>query len=308
MRNAYIRTLTELAEDDERIVALVADNGAIVYDDYRFRFPNRFFNMGISEANMVGVAAGLSASGKCPFAYTIASFLTMRAFEQIRVDVCLQEMNVKLVGIGVGFVYSDLGPTHHTVEDVALMRTLPNMTIISPADPLEAKKATRAAAAVNGPVYLRLATGGTPTVYGADYPFEIGKGVRLTEGRDLTIFSYGNILREVLFAQKRLEKHGIHAAVINLHTLNPIDRDIIKKAHDETGHLMVVEEHTVRGGLGSIIADVLTDVSDTPIRLNKMGLNNTFPKGYGTYAEMLEQNGLSAKHIARQATRFLEAD
>ena len=306
MRNAYIRTLTELAAEDDRIVALVADNGAIVYDDYRAKYPTRFFNMGISEANMVGVAAGLSASGKRPFAYTIASFLTMRAFEQIRVDVCMQEMNVALVGIGVGFVYSDLGPTHHTVEDIALMRTLPNLTIISPADPLEAAKATRAAAALDTPVYLRLATSGTPSIYEDDYPFELGKGVRLAEGSDLTIFACGNILREVLAARALLARDGIHAGVINLHTIKPIDRDIIRQAHADTGRLMVVEEHTIHGGLGSIVAEVLTESDLGPIRLEKMGLD-TFPVGYGTYAEMLDQNGLDAAHIAREAARFVEA-
>ena len=173
MRNAYISALYELADTNKQIYALVSDNGAIVYDKYRESFPERFINFGIAEANMISIAAGLAACGKIPFTYTISTFLTMRAFEQIRNDVCMQKMNVKIVGIGAGFVYSNLGPTHHSVEDIALMRVLPNMVIFSPADQLESRKMTFASAKIEGPVYLRLATGGTPDVYKDDYDFEV---------------------------------------------------------------------------------------------------------------------------------------
>jgi transketolase len=306
MRNAYVSALHDLAGRDNRILALVADNGAIVYDDYRRDFPGRFINFGISEANMVSVAAGLASAGKIPFAYTIAGFLTMRAFEQVRNDVCLQKMNVKLVGIGAGFVYSDLGPTHHTVEDIALMRALPGMTIFSPADPLEARKATFAAAQIDGAVYLRLATSKTPKIYDGDYDFEVGRGVTLREGTDITIISAGNILHEVLKAVDESEKMGISTRLINIHTIKPIDQEIILKAAYETGAILTVEEHTIFGGLGSIVAEVIME-NNLPCRFKRMGLNGAFPSGYGTYHQMKAINGLSQKHIIDAAGELLEA-
>ena len=209
MRNAYLSTLYQLAKSNKNILALVADNGTIVYDKYREDFTGRFINFGISEANMISVAAGLASCGKVPFAYTIANFLTFRAYEQIRNDVCLQKMNVKIVGIGAGFVYSDLGPTHHSTEDIAVMRVLPEMIILSPSDPLEAVKATNAAAHIVGPVYLRLATGGTPKIYESDYVFEVGKGVTLREGNDMAIIATGSIVHEAVQAVNELEELGI---------------------------------------------------------------------------------------------------
>ena len=227
MRNAYLSALYDLANGNRQVLALVADNGALVYDRFRKDFPEQFLNFGISEANMVTVAAGLASCGKIPFAYTIACFITMRAFEQIRNDVCLQKMNVKLVGIGAGFVYSNLGPTHHATKDIAIMRPLPHMTIFSPADPLEAKKVTFAAAQINGPVYLRLSTGGAPSVYTQDYEFKVGKGVTLRQGSDVAIIATGGIVHEVNQAVDELEKFGISARLINIHTLKPIDKEII---------------------------------------------------------------------------------
>ncbi len=306
MRNAYISAIYDLAGRDERILALVADNGAIVYDKYRRDFGDRFINFGISEANMISVAAGLASAGKVPFAYTIAGFITMRAFEQVRNDVCLQKMNVKLVGIGAGFVYSDLGPTHHTVEDIALMRTLPGMTIFSPADPLEARKATFAAAEIDGPVYLRLATSRTPRIYDTDYDFQIGRGVTVTQGSDITIVSTGNILHEVRKAVDQLQKSGISARLINIHTIKPFDQEIILKAARQTPAILTVEEHTIFGGLGSIVAEVLME-NNLSCRFKRMGLNDTFASGYGSYDEMKEINGLSQKHIAQAAANLLEA-
>ncbi len=307
MRNAYLIALYDLAKKNKNILALVSDNGAVVYDKYRQDFPSQFINFGISEANMVSVAAGLSSCGKIPFAYTISSFLTMRAFEQIRVDVCLQKMNVKLVGIGAGFVYSNLGPTHQATEDVALMRSLPNMTIISPADPLEAKYATYAAAKVFGPVYIRLSTGGTPSVYKNEYDFKLGKAVTLREGEDVTIISSGGIIHEVLKAADDLESENISVRVINIHTIKPIDNQAILKAAGETKAILVVEEHSINGGLGSAVAEVILEGDIKPIRFKRLGLNNVFPSGYGTYDEMKEMNGLSQKDIVREAKIICKA-
>lgn len=301
MRNAYLAALYNLAKDNKNIFALVADNGAIVYDKYRQDFPDQFINFGIAEANMISVAAGLASCGKIPFAYTISSFLTMRAFEQIRIDVCLQEMNVKLVGIGAGFVYSNLGPTHQATEDIALMRTLPKMTILSPADPLEAKYATYAAAKASGPVYLRLATGGSPAVYKKEYDFKLGKAVILKEGSYLTIIATGGIIQEALKAAEELEGLGISTRLINMHTIKPIDQESILKAANETRAILTIEEHAIEGGLGSAVAEVILEGGNKSVRFKRLGMNNAFPVGYGTYDQMKEANGLSQHDIIREA-------
>lgn len=305
MRNAYLSALYDLAKKDKRILALVADNGAIVYDKFRKDFPDRFLNFGISEANMVSVAAGLASCSKIPFAYTIACFLTMRAFEQIRNDVCLQKMNVKLVGIGAGFVYSNLGPTHQATKDIAIMRVLPGMTVFSPADPLEAKKATIAAAEIDGPVYIRLATGGSPQVYKENYEFKTGRGVILREGTDIAIITTGGIVHEVMQAADDLEDSGISVRLINIHTLKPLDKDIIIRAAHETGAILTVEEHTILGGLGSAVSEVLLENGGGSIKFKRLGLDGVFPAGYGTYQEMKEMNGLCKKDIVKTARDLL---
>jgi transketolase len=229
----------------------------------------------------------------------------MRAFEQVRNDVCLQKMNVKLVGIGAGFVYGNLGPTHHATKDIALMRVLPNMTIFSPADPLESKKATIAAAEINGPVYLRLATSRTPAIYRKDYLFEPGKGVILREGKELSIISTGNIIHEVLQAADDLKKAGISVRVINIHTIRPLDEEIILKAVDETGAVLTVEEHSVFGGLGSAVAEVILENNKSPVRFKRLGLKGVFPSGYGKYDEMKKMNGLSKADIVQAGENLL---
>lgn len=194
MRTAYLNTLYDLASKDKRVYALISDNGAIVYDKYRKDLSEQYLNLGISEANMIGIAAGMASCGKIPFTYTIGAFLAYRAFEFIRNDVCLQKQNVKIVGTGAGEVYSALGPTHHSTEDLGGLRALPNLTIICPASPMEVKKATRAAYEYIGPVYLRLGTNREPEIYSEDYIFEIGKGVTIREGDDVTLIGTGSII------------------------------------------------------------------------------------------------------------------
>jgi len=306
MRNAYLAALYDLAKGNKNIFALVADNGAIVYDKFRQDFPGQFLNFGIAEANMISVAAGLASCGKIPFCYTISSFLTMRAFEQIRIDACLQNTNVKLVGIGAGFVYSNLGPTHHATEDIAIMRALPNMTILSPADPLEAKYLTVAAANLSGPAYLRLSVGGTPVVYKKEYDFKLGKAVTLKEGVDLTIIATGGIVYEVLKAVEELEAVGIAVRLINMHTIKPLDEEAVLRAAKETKAILTIEEHTICGGLGSAVAEVILENNLSSIQFKRLGLNNVFPSGYGTYDEMKEINGLSKSHIVKEAKLIYE--
>lgn len=305
MRNACIAALYDLAGRDPKILALVADNGAIVYDRYRKDYPGRFINFGIAEANMISVAAGLAACGKVPFAYTIAGFLTMRAYEQIRDDVCLQRMNVKLVGIGAGFAYSDLGPTHHTVEDLALMRILPGMTIFAPCDPQEARKVTFAASEVDGPVYIRLATGGSPKVYETDRPFEVGKAVTLHKGDDMTIVTTGHIVPEVLAAVRELENEGIQIRALHYPTVKPFDEAALLEAAEQTGPILTVEEHSIFGGLGSIVSEVLAE-NGCGVVCKRMGLRDRFPAGYGSYGWMKEHNGLSSRQIISSVRSLME--
>ncbi|MCP4265442.1 MAG: transketolase [Candidatus Brocadiaceae bacterium] len=307
MRNAYLTALHQLSKTNKNILALVADNGTIVYDKYREDFPDRFINFGISEANMVSVAAGLASCGKIPFAYTIANFLAFRAYEQIRNDVCMQKMNVKIVGIGVGFVYSYLGPTHHSTEDIAVMRVLPEMTIFSPCDPLETIKATNAAAQIVGPVYLRLTTGGTPEIYKEDYGFQVGKGITLRDGNDISIIATGSIVHEALQAVDTLEELGVSVRLINIHTIKPLDKDIILKAANETRAILTVEEHSISGGLGSCVAEVLAEEKCVLHSFKRLGLNDVFPQGYGNYKEMKALNGLSKDDIVREAEKLIKA-
>lgn len=295
MRTAYLDTLYELARNDKRVYALISDNGAIVYDKFRRDFPEQYLNLGISESNMVGVAAGMASCGKIPFAYTIGAFLAYRAFEFIRNDVCLQNQNVKIVGTGAGEVYSALGSTHHSTEDMGGLRALPNLTVVCPASPMEVRKATRAAYEYEGPVYLRLGTNKEPEIYKSDYEFCIGKAVTLRDGGDITLIGTGSILKDVLDAAEQLKLEGIDVRVIDMHTIKPIDKEVIIKAIDETGKLITVEDHNVIGGLGGAVAEVVAEHGEK-IQFRRLGLDG-FSTGYGTYDQLKEQNGIGLKRI-----------
>ena len=302
MRTAYLNTLYDLAMRDKRVYALISDNGAIVYDKYRRDLAPQYLNLGISEANMLGMAAGMASCGKIPFAYTIGAFLAYRAFEFIRNDICLQKQNVKIVGTGAGEVYSALGPTHHSTEDLGGLRSLPNLTILCPASPEEVKKATVAAYELDGPVYLRLGTNKEPEIYDGNYQFEIGKGVVLREGTDVTLIGTGSILKDILEAAGLLADNGIRARGINIHTIKPIDREIILQAAEETGRIATVEDHNIIGGLGSAVSEVIAE-SGKGIVFKRFGLIN-FSNGYGTYAQVKEMNGIGVKQICREIQKW----
>ena len=304
MRTAYLKTLFELAAKDRNVIALISDNGAIVYDEYRKAFGRQYFNMGISEENMLGVAAGMANCGKIPFAYTIGAFLAYHALEFIRNDICLQKMNVKIVGTGAGMIYSALGPTHHATEDIGCIRSLPNLVIISPASPIEVQKATKAAYEYVGPVYLRLGTNNEQEIYDNDYQFEIGKGVKLFDGDDVTIIGTGNIMTEILKAREQLINMGIKVRVINMHTIKPIDKEIIRKAINETKAIVTVEDHNVIGGLGSAVAEVIAE-SGKAIHFARIGLVEKFAVGYGSYDDMKKQNKLDAEEIVLTCQKVL---
>ncbi len=295
MRTAYLDTLYDLASKDNRVYALISDNGAIVYDKYRRDLASQYLNLGISEANMLGMAAGMASCGKIPFAYTIGAFLAYRAFEFIRNDICLQKQNVKIVGTGAGEVYSALGPTHHSTEDLGGLRALPNLTILCPASPMEVKKATVAAYEYEGPVYLRLGTNKEAEIYTGDYSFKIGKGVTVKTGKDVTLISAGSILKDVLDVAELLQKDGIQARVVNMHTIKPFDREIVLQAIEETGKVVTIEDHNVIGGLGSAVAEVIAE-SGRGVAFKRVGLTD-FSNGYGTYQQVKENNGIGGYQI-----------
>ena len=295
MRNAYLETLYDLAQKDKRVYAIISDNGAIVYDKYRHDLPKQYINAGISEANMVGMAAGMARRGKIPFAYTIGSFLAYRAYEFIMNDVCLQNQNVKLVGIGAGCSYSLLGPSHYSIFDIAALRPLPNLTIFSPASPMEVRKVVRAAYEIDGPVYIRLGTNRESEIY--------EKGIVLRDGRDIALVSTGSMARDVLDAADELAKVGIHARVINMHTLKPFDHELLEQAIDDIGRVLTVEDHNVTGGLGSTVSEVIAEYRK-PVIFHRLGLTD-FSKGYGSYAEVKRQNGISVEAIVNLVKALL---
>ena len=244
---------------------------------------------------MLGMAAGMASCGYLPFVSTIGAFLACRSLEFIRNDICLQSQNVTIVGTGGGASYSTLGPTHHATEDLGALRSLPNLTIINPASPMEVRKATLAAYKIDGPVYLRLENGGEPEIYEGDYPFEVGKGTTLRDGSDITVISYGSILRDILTAAERLVSEGVHIRVINMHTIKPLDAEIIIRAAEETGRILTVEDHNLIGGIGSAAAEVVARYQK-PVLFEAMGLSG-FSRGYGTYAQVKENNGIGMDAI-----------
>ena len=303
MRDAFFSALTEMAERDERVWALTGDLGIGLFDDFCRVAPGRYLNVGIAEQALVGVAAGLAYAGQRPVAYSIAPFLTARAHEQVRVDVAIAHANVTLVGVGGGVAYGYLGPTHHGTEDIAVMRALPGMTVLAPADPGEARRATEAALALDGPVYLRLGKNGEPDLLG-DVPFAIGSAVTLAEGGDVVLASTGPVLRQALGAAARLERDGVHATVLHYGTVKPFDAAALTGAAARTGAVLTVEEHTIVGGLGSAAAEALAEAG-TGARLRRIGLRDTFAHEVGSQAHLLAAHGITEEQIHAQALELV---
>ena len=296
MRNSFVKELENLADKDKDIVAMLADNGIIVFDNYKDKYPNQFVNVGISESALIGMASGMAMSGLKPFVYTIIPFLTMRPYEFIKNDICYQNTNVKLIGIGAGFAYSTLGPTHHAIEDISIMNILPNLTIISPADPLETQKATKAIYDLNTPTYMRIGTGKNPRIYENDYNFEIGKGVVLKEGKDLTIISTGTILS---LLKEIVNEIDIDIELINIHTIKPIDEELIIKSVTKTKKVITIEEHFITGGLGSIVANVLS-TNQIKVKFKQLGIKDNFVSSYGSLEYLRKLNNLDKDSIKRE--------
>lgn len=298
-REAYGMALAKFG-DKYDIVVMDADlSKSTKTDTFKKEFPDRFINCGIAEANMISTAAGLATCGKTVFASTFAMFAAGRAFEQIRNAVCYPKLNVKIGATHAGISVGEDGATHQPIEDIALMRSIPNMVVISPADAVESIAAVEAAIKHDGPVYLRFGRLGVPTINDeATYKFEIGKGVQLKDGSDVTIIANGLMVPDALTAADMLAQEGINARVINIHTIKPIDEDIIVKAATETGAIVTAEEHNIIGGLGSAVAEVLAEKCPTP--LVRVGIEDKFGKS-GKPAQLLKEYGLTPENIAAKA-------
>ena len=299
-RDAYGKALKELGKRDD-ILVLDADLAkATKTIVFKKEFPEKFIDAGIAEGNMMGVAAGLSTVGYTVFASSFAMFSAGRAFEQVRNSIAYPKLNVKIGATHAGISVGEDGASHQCCEDIALMRSVPNMVIINPADDVEAFQAVLAAADFEGPVYMRFGRLAVPRVNSEDYKFELGKGVTLKDGKDVTIVATGLMVNEALLAAEELKKDGIDARVINIHTIKPIDREILVKAAKETGAIVTAEEHSIIGGLGSAVTEVLCE--ECPVPVLRLGVEDTFGKS-GPAVELLKIFGLDAKHIAEKAKK-----
>lgn len=305
-RESYGETIRDLAEEYEDLVVLDADLAAATKTGiFKKAYPDRFFDCGIAEANMMGVAAGLAACGKIPFASTFAMFAAGRAYEIVRNSIGYPHLNVKIGATHAGISVGEDGATHQCNEDIALMRTIPGMTIINPCDDVEARAAVKAALDYVGPVYMRFGRLAVPVINDREtYKFQLGKGVVMKDGSDVTIAATGLMLSEALEAAKALEADGISARVVNIHTIKPLDKELICRCAKETGVIVTAEEHSVIGGLGSAVAETVTECCPVPVI--KVGVNDEY--GYsGPAAELLKRFGLSADNIAekvRDAVKF----
>ena len=303
-REAYGKALAALANTNENVVVLDADlSKSTKTADFKAVAPERFFNMGIAEGNMMGVAAGLSTCGKVPFVSTFAMFAAGRAFEQIRNSICYPKLNVKVCATHAGLTVGEDGASHQAIEDISLMRSVPNMVVINPADDIETEAAIKAVAEMEGPCYVRLGRMAVSRVNDeANYNFVIGKGITLAEGNDVAIIATGIMVEAALEAKEELAKEGINARVINIHTIKPIDEELIIKAAKETGVIVTAEEHSVIGGLGSAVAEVVSE--NCPVPVLRVGVKDTFGES-GKPNELLEKYGLISNDIVNKVKEVI---
>ncbi len=294
-RQSYGEALQELGRENEKIVVFDSDlSSATKTSLFAKEFPTRFFDMGIAEQNMISTAAGISTCGKIPYASTFAVFAAGRAYDQIRNSVCYPNLNVKICATHAGITVGEDGATHQMIEDIALMRTLPNMTVMSTSDDIQTKWAVKEISKIQGPVYLRLCRLDTPIIYNKNYHFEIGKAVQLGDGTDGTIFATGVTVAEALKAQEILKEKNINVRVVDIHTIKPIDSELIVKCAKETNKLISIEDHNIIGGLGSAISEVLTD--EYPKKIVRLGIKDTFGKS-GKAVDLMKFFGITYENI-----------
>ncbi len=299
MRTAFINTLFEAAKQDKRITLVVGDVGFGVTTPFAQALPDQYVNAGVAEQNMTGLAVGLALSGRIVFIYSIGNFSTLRCLEQIRNDICYHEANVKIVTVGGGLAYGSLGMSHHAVEDVAIMRTLPNMTVIAPADPTEAALATQAAIHHVGPVYLRIGRAGGEVVHQTPIDFQIGRAISVCTGKDATLIVTGSSLQEAVSAAQLLKAAAIDVGVISMPTIKPLDVETVIAAAQQTARIFTLEEHSILGGLGSAVAEVLLESRIRLKYFKRLGLNDAYTRVAGDQTYLKQLHGLDSQSIAR---------
>lgn len=305
MRNAFIEELTVLAAADPSVFLITGDLGFGVLMDFERDFPKQFLNAGVAEQNMTTLAAGLAMEGRNAFTYSIGNFPTLRCLEQIRNDICYHDLPVTFVSVGGGFSYGALGMSHHATEDIAIMRALPNVVVLTPGSRWETRQLMPHVVAHKGPIYLRLERSGDEVPQG-DGPFEFGKGRVLREGKDLTLVSAGGILTETLAAAELLAADGIEVRVVSIHCVKPLDVGIIERATTETGGIMTIEEHSVIGGLGGAVAEVCLEADWRPRKFARVGLNDVYSSVVGSQEYLRQHYGMDAKAIAARARTLLD--
>lgn len=296
MRFAVVEEIYEAALRDKMIYFITGDLNHAKVEEFKKNIPDQYLNAGMAEQNLIGVAAGLALSGMKVFVYSIVPFITLRCFEQIKVDVCYQNVDVTIIGVGAGFAYSAMGATHHAIEDIAALRALPNMQIVSPANPLEGRLLAREVLKRSGPGYIRIGKGGEPMPL-SEYTLEFGKGLVMKPGNDITIFSTGTIVSEALGAATLLEGQGVSTEVINLHTVKPLDVGLIAKRARSRKAIFTLEEHNLFGGLGSAVAEVISE-QNRAIVFKRFGVNDQWPKVIGSQSYLRGIFGLTGEQIA----------
>jgi len=297
MRNTIINTIFESAKINKNIVLLTADLGYSVLENFQNQLPEQFCNVGIAEQNMIGVAAGLALSGKKVFVYTIVPFATMRCFEQIRIDVCYQNLDVTIIGVGGGYAYGTLGTTHYAIEDIAIMRSLPKMKIISPADKIEAKLLIGQVLEQQGPFYIRLNRGGETDIHKSDnIDLKIGDGIQLSENSEILLISTGNITQCSVEAADRLAAEGIGVTVVSLSTLKPVNKEYLSKILSGKKYVFSLEEHNINGGLGSIVAEFMAE-NQISAKFSRLGINDEYLKEIGKQDYMRDLAGISSEKV-----------
>jgi transketolase len=304
MRNAFAAEITALGAEIDELVLLSGDIGNRLFDDYKRRFPTRFLNCGVAEANMIGTAAGMAQCGLRPVAYTINSFITTRCLEQIRIDVCYQNVPVILVGVGGGLSYAGLGATHHSCEDIGILRMLPNMTVLCPGDAIETRQALRASLRHAGPVYIRLGKKAEPLVHIEASEFVIGKAIVVRRGEDICLLSTGNMLPVAVEAAEELHRQGVSAQVVSVHTVKPLDHELLGEVFWRFPAVVTVEEHSVLGGLGGSVAEWLADQPPQRGRLKRIGTADAFLHSAGGQKYARGYFGLTPHNVTATALRL----
>jgi len=308
MRDRFIYELIEIAKIDKNVILVTGDLGFGVLDNFVKELPDQFINAGVAEQDMTGIATGMALEGKIVFTYSICNFPTLRCLEQIRNDACYHQANVKIVAIGGGFCYGPLGISHHATEDLSIMRALPNITVVAPGDIVEAAAATRAVYNTSGTCYLRLGRGGGKRIHEGDINFKIGKAIQLFDGDDIALISTGGILDNTFKARERLDNIGLSVGLYSMHTLKPFDREIVEDIAERVKLIVTIEEHTVIGGLGGAVSEILAQMSQPRARLQMVGLPGCFSSIVGDQEYLRKVYGLSVEGIVEKVKGNFEEE